>query len=135
MPSPISPTLGISGFLRVKTVTRSHLTAPQRHKHRDSCGDCDAAANRPPNLPGHEAAWQDADALQEPDAAEGDQDDAYDCQSNSHTLSCGDWVVGQPDPLPATEATYSPTSGQPFRDLVTGARDTIYLHRDKHTGL
>ena len=44
----------------------------------------------------------------------------------AHTLSSGDCVVGQADPRPATEATNSPASGQPFGDLVVGARDNDF---------
>lgn len=43
---------------------------PHSHRHRDPSID------GPPGLARHEAPRQDADALQEPDEAHGDQDDA-----------------------------------------------------------
>jgi hypothetical protein len=50
-------------------------------RHRDT------AIDRPANLAGHEAAWQNVDALQEPDCAEQRQCRTQDPQDDSHVLA------------------------------------------------
>jgi len=64
---------------------RGDLLLPIRPNEDDHSGhECDSAVNGPLDLPGHKASRQHIDSLEEPYAAEKDQDRAHDIQYDSH---------------------------------------------------
>lgn len=66
-------------------VGSGRLLFPVRPNEDDhSNHKCDSAVDGPFDLPGHKASRQHIDSLEEPHAAEKDQDRAHDIQYDSH---------------------------------------------------